>query len=126
MICPYCKEEAEWVENKEIYGRNYGNSYMCWLCRSCNAYVGCHQNTKEPLGTMANKEVREWRKKAHGVYDPLWMDKGKKFRSKLYNKISQDFGYQVHIAESDVEQCKKIVEWCEKQKSKSITTREGA
>jgi hypothetical protein len=25
MKCPYCGKKAEWVENKEIYGKNYGN-----------------------------------------------------------------------------------------------------
>ena len=79
MQCNYCGREAEWVENKEIYGRNYGKSYMAWLCRPCDAYVGCHQNTKKPLGRMSNKEERELKKEVKGMdlakfeqYGKMW------------------------------------------------------
>lgn len=110
MKCPYCKMEAIWCENKEIYGRNYGKSYMCYLCKKCDAYVGCHNNSKKPLGTMANKELREWRKKTHTTIDPIWRD-GVISRGKLYRMMSDHFGFDVHIGESDVEICKKIIEW---------------
>lgn len=69
------KQEAVWTENKAIYGRNHGRSFMCYLCRPCNAYVGCHNNTRKPLGTMADAETREWRKKAHAVIDLIWKSK---------------------------------------------------
>lgn len=108
MKCPFCNNNAEWVENKEIYGTNYGKSYMCYLCRSCDAYVGCHQNTKKPLGTMANKELREWRKKAHANIDPQWKDFGRS-RGSVYAELKELFGKEVHIGESDIETCKKIV-----------------
>lgn len=107
MICPYCNQEAEWVENKEIYGRNYGKSYMCYLCKPCNAYVGCHQNTKKALGIMANKELREWRKKAHANIDPVWRS-GKMKRKDVYGFLNKVFGFEVHVGESDIEMCKKL------------------
>lgn len=118
MICPYCLNQAEWVENKEIYGRNYGHSFMAWLCRSCDAYVGCHNNTRKPLGTIANKKTREWRKKAHEAFDPLWRNKRgskrKATRQSLYDKVSHTLGYEVHIGGSDIETCKKIIDFCGK------------
>ena len=109
IICPYCGKEAEWCENKAIYGKNYGKSYMCYFCKPCDAYVGCHQNTRKPLGTMANAELRDWRKKAHAVIDPLWKD-GKMKRSQVYSMLYREFGREVHIGESDIETCKKIIE----------------
>ena len=81
QICPYCETEAEWVENKEVYGKNYGDSVMLWLCRKCGARTGCHQNTSTPLGTMANEELRELRKQCHALFDPLWKS-GKMSRKK--------------------------------------------
>lgn len=108
MICPYCKKEALWCENKEIYGKNYGKSYMCWLCKPCKAYVGCHNNSKKPLGTLANAELREWRKKVHKLIDPLWRD-GTIGRRKLYQRISQQIGKVFHTGESDIETCKKVI-----------------
>ena len=51
-------QPAEFVENKEVYGKNFGQSFMMWLCRRCDARVGVHKNNPEkPLGTMANNEV---------------------------------------------------------------------
>ena len=108
MICPYCKNEAPWVANKEIYGRSYGKSYMCYYCKPCNAYVGCHNNTRKPLGTMANKELRNWRMRVHAKIDPLWKS-GKFSRGWVYSRISQELGYQYHTGESDIETCKKIL-----------------
>lgn len=107
MICPYCNKEAKWCENKEIYGKNYGKSFMCYYCKDCNAYVGCHQNTKTPLGTMANAGLREWRKKAHNVIDPLWKN-GDWKRKVVYSKLKAMYGRQIHIGESDIKLCRDI------------------
>jgi zinc-finger-containing domain len=109
MTCPYCGELAIWCENKEIYGRNYGRSYMCYLCKDCGAYVGCHNNSKMPLGSMANKELRQWRMKAHAVIDPLWKSRKYK-RHTVYAKIAKAFGETVHIGESNIERCKEVIE----------------
>lgn len=108
MNCPYCNKEAKWCENKEIYGKNYGKSYMCYLCKDCDAYVGCHQNTVRPLGTMANKELRMWRRKVHAYIDPLWLSKKIK-RGKLYNKISDLVGFPFHVGDADIETCQRIL-----------------
>lgn len=107
MICPYCNKEAVWTENKTVYGRNYGKSVMCYYCKPCDAYVGCHQNTRKPLGTMANKELREWRKKAHAVIDPLWKNNGMK-RREVYLMLKRKIGREIHVGESDIETCKEI------------------
>ena len=110
MICPYCKKEATWGENKAIYGKNYGKSYMCYYCLDCSAYVGCHNNTQHALGTMANKELREWRKMAHSAIDPLWKDPyGTMERDEVYTLLRHKFGKPIHIGQSDVNQCKKII-----------------
>ena len=106
MKCNYCGKEAEWVENKEIYGKNYGKSYMVWLCRDCDAYVGCHNNTKEPLGILANKELRELRKQAHALFDPIWKEKGS--RAKAYAWLVKNTGVQ-HIGESTKEEALKVI-----------------
>lgn len=115
MICPFCGIPAKWVENKAIYGKNFGRSFMMWLCKSCDAYVGCHNNTKEPLGTMANRLTREWRQKAHEVFDPLWKT-GKHSRTMAYVILSRKMGKETHIGESDVETCKKIIKVLEDER----------
>jgi hypothetical protein len=111
MICPYCNKEALWCENKIIYGKNYGNSYMCWYCKDCDAYVGCHNNTKEPLGVMADKELRILRIKCHDKFDDIWKN-GTVTRKQAYKElqeimeINQD---EAHIGKFDKEQCRKFL-----------------
>ena len=97
ILCPYCFKEAEWVENKEVYGVNFGKSYMIYLCRPCNAYVGCHNNTTRPMGTLANKDLREMRSKAHNLIDPIWQKK-KLSRSEVYQVLEYIFKRPFHIA----------------------------
>lgn len=109
MLCPYCNKEALWCENKEIYGRNYGQSYMCYLCKDCKAYVGCHNNTTKALGTMANAELRNLRKEAHKNIDPYWKSKKMKRRD-VYKKLSDIFGFDVHVGESDAGLCEKLIQ----------------
>lgn len=108
MICPFCKKSAVWCENKEVYGHNTGKSWMIYLCKPCNAYVGCHQNSKKPMGTMANAEMRLWRGRAHNVIDPLWRSKGMR-RNEVYDFLSAQFSKEIHIAQCDIEMCKKII-----------------
>ena len=109
MNCPYCGKPAQWVPSEKIYGKRYGKSYMRYWCEDCDAHVGCHNNTREPLGTMANKELRDWRMKAHNVVDPLWRSK-KHGRGYVYAML-RDFvgrGVVIHIGESDIETCRLI------------------
>lgn len=113
VICPKCNEPAPWVENKEKYGRNYGKSYMCYFCKPCGTYVGCHNNTREPLGTLADKETQQWRIKTHAVLDPLWKKQGYK-RGNVYYKLDDYFGESIHIGESNIERCKEIMRAVEK------------
>jgi hypothetical protein len=114
MICPYCNLNAVWVENKEIYGRNYGKSYMIWLCRLCEAYVGCHKNTKKPLGTMANASLRKMRIHIHSLIDPIWKS-GIMSRKDLYKKLSDYMGKEFHVGECNENDCKKIEAYIHKE-----------
>lgn len=108
MDCPYCGKEAPWVSNELRYGRRFGKSYMCYWCKGCDAYVGCHHNTRIALGTMANAELRAWRMKAHAAIDPLWKT-GRLSRNDVYQKLHKWFGHEVHVGSSDVAQCQAII-----------------
>ena len=111
--CPYCKQNAKWVENKEIYGNNIGKSYMAWLCRDCDAYVGCVNNSRKPLGFLANAATRRWRQLAHAMLDPVWKKKCLT-REQTYDYISRKLGApsHIHIGKADIETCKKVVHFC--------------
>lgn len=108
ILCPYCDRQAELIDSVEIYGRSYGNA---WICRDCDAYVGCHNGTSKALGRLADKELREWKKKAHAVFDPLW--KSRRFtRSGAYAWLAKELNMSrddCHIGMMGIEQCKKVI-----------------
>lgn len=113
IICPYCRNPAELVDSAIVYGKSYG---MIWDCRACDAYVGTHKNSPNhaPLGRLANKELREWKKLAHAAFDPLWTSKHRKYTRKQAYKWMQDaMGIsleEAHIGKFDVDKCKQLVE----------------
>lgn len=97
------------VSSREIYGVHYGFIY---LCRLCDAYVGVHKKSKSPLGTLANKEDRYWRKKAHIAFDPLWNTGDKMKRSDAYKWLASQMGLTIdecHIAMFDKDMCQKAI-----------------
>lgn len=112
MICPYCNTKAEWISNERIYGKRYGNSYMCYYCPQCGAYVGCHNNSRKPLGTMANAALRKLRQNAHELFDPLWKGKGMG-RNKAY-KLLQDNTGVAHISQTTPDECYIVIKFLKK------------
>lgn len=112
-VCRYCGKPVVFTSNAEIYGREYGNG-KCYLCRNCRAFVGVHTGTKIPLGTLANSELREWRKEAHNQFDKLWKKPTRIMtRYNAYGWLANNMGLtrkDTHIALFEIEQCKKVIE----------------
>lgn len=135
MLCPYCNKEAVLKDSAEVYhGHSYG---MIYDCRDCDAYVGVRKDGKNtPLGRMANKELRIWKLKAHGAFDPLWQKKLARRRKERgddypvyqarasgYKWLREQIGMtakECSISEMDVEQCKQVIEICSKYHKKII------
>ena len=108
--CNYCGGRAELTSSAEVYGGKYYG--MIYLCRPCWAYVGCHPGTKNPLGRVANAELRNWKMKAHAVFDPIWKS-GKMTRRETYEYLAEKLNISVdkcHIGMFDVDNCKKVIE----------------
>jgi hypothetical protein len=109
VICPYCNNQAEFTTSEAFYGRDYGTNI--YVCRPCNAYVGTHKNSDVPMGTLATREVREWRQIAHSRFDYIWKT-GQKSRTKAYQWMANVMGLkpgEAHIGQFNVEQCKTLV-----------------
>lgn len=119
LICPFCKKESIFCENKEIYWRNYWESYMCYLCKDCDAYVWTHNNTRKPFWTMANKETRKARNMCHKLLDPLWKEKWEwdykswskwEERKRLYRILAKEMKIKyddMHFWMFNIEQCRE-------------------
>ena len=122
VICPYCGSNAVLIDSAHVYGgRSYG---MIWICEPCDAYVGTHANN-EPLGSLANAELRKMRTIAHKAFDPLWQTKMKqskcsksKARGDGYKWLAQKLKIDIkncHIGKFYLNQCKRVVEICTKE-----------
>lgn len=111
--CHYCNEKAELVSGEAIYPKRKDLfSLNFWLCRNCDAYAGCHKGTSICLGTLAKKETREARKKAHYLFDDLWKLKLISSRKIAYKKLSEYLGItknECHIGCFDVDTCNKVI-----------------
>ena len=109
VICPYCGHEAKLIDSKQVYGKSYGNMYMCW---DCDAYVGTHKGTTKPLGRLANKELGHWTVQAHNAFDIKWRG-ALMSRKDAYRWLSKSLDIpieQTHIGMFDVDICKRVVE----------------
>jgi hypothetical protein len=77
--CPYCNSDAKLVNGFYIYkNRPDLASKNFWLCKPCDAYVGCQTPTRyngfshcEPLGRLADKQLRRAKSDAHKVFDEI-------------------------------------------------------
>ena len=120
VFCPYCGKRAEFVDSAEVYhGRSYG---MIYLCRPCDAYVGCHGNGKgdSPKGRLANAELRHWKIAAHNAFDPLWkFGPFRGLRNSAYAWLAEQMGLpkeKTHIGMFDVAECQQVIQICTNRK----------
>jgi len=110
--CPYCNAEAKLVDSAVVYGRSFGPIWLCPNYPDCDTYVGVHKGTQKPLGTLANAELREWRKSVHAAFDPLWKG-GPWSRDRAYRWLQAALDLprdQCHIAMFDIAQCQAALE----------------
>lgn len=109
VICNYCGNEAKLVSSKSFYGRSYGTHlYVCW---ECDARVGTHRNSLVPLGTLANRELRQLRKECHQHFDVLWKSR-KMSRSQAYHWLRKKMNLsreEAHIGMFNKSQCKELL-----------------
>lgn len=121
VMCPYCGKAAQHrLTSSALYtsGRDYG---PVWICDPCKAWVGCHKNG-QPLGRLANAELRRAKIDAHAAFDPLWQAKMRrdnvskgKARGKGYAWLARQLGLppqDAHIGMFDVAMCRRVIDVC--------------
>ncbi len=109
--CPECGSDLILRESKK-YKRIF---WGCITFPKCDSGHGAHQYGElrgEPLGIPANKETKQWRMKAHAIFDKLWKDKlmSRKDAYKhlqLIMNIPKDIA---HISMFNIDLCKKLIE----------------
>jgi hypothetical protein len=119
ITCDYCHRPAKLVNGSVLYPHRHdlvGKKF--WHCANCNAWVGCHprsrkhnQDGTEPLGRLANAELRKWKQAAHAAFDPLWKS-GDMTRTEAYAWLADALGVSVanmHIGMLDVDGCHAVI-----------------
>ena len=117
-ICPYCKSETEVTTETEIYNREYEGRDLikCKNYPSCNSYVGCDASGV-PLGRLADRILRRYRKQAHNVFDRLWKEKLID-RDTAYEELADHLelpDQYTHIGMFSKETCVKVIQWADKK-----------
>ena len=89
--------------------------FVCSKYPACDSYVGVHQKTREPMGTLAGKELRGKRIEAHKVFNRLW-ESGLMEKWQAYKWMGAKFGLnrqQAHIAKFSEYMCDELIAVCE-------------
>lgn len=116
VACNLCSGPVEVITHIELYGQLYGEWPFAYRCQDCGAYVGMHPFTNIPLGTLADAEIREARKKCKPAFDKLWKHRHDFDRLSAYEWLAHEMGMpteQCHFGWFTAEQCYKAKAICE-------------
>jgi hypothetical protein len=117
LKCRYCEGDARLVAGTVIYPHrpDLADRNFYW-CEPCDAYVGCHQGTVTPYGTLANQPLRTLRQMLHKQFDPHWKNHKNRSRHQtrnaLYARLGEALGMtkaQCHIGSFDDAQCREAL-----------------
>lgn len=114
--CPYCGSRTKVRPASEIYaGRmnsgTWGNVLSCVNYPMCDAYVGMHAGTMTPKGSLANRELRDLRKRAHALFDAYAVEGDIVTRKQAYGIAGQWLGLNpFHIGEMRSGGCSHFIE----------------
>ena len=115
--CPYCGGPVRLVKNCEIYrGRAYGAWPYAYWCQPCDAFVGLHPETDLPLGTLADRELREARKDAKRLWQRVASIEGLD-RKAAYAWLAERMGIparECHFGHFDLERAALAFNVCDK------------
>lgn len=117
--CPYCGSKASLHPSSFIYGeaaKTDGYVYACDRYPECDSYVGAHIKSKQPMGTLANGDLRNKRIKAHKAFDRMWKS-GFMTKYYAYKWMEIKFGLdsnQAHIAMFSEAMCDRLIDACNK------------
>lgn len=113
LDCHYCNVDTEIISGAMLYsGRPDLQRKIMYRCPKCLAYVGSHDKTRMPLGTVARAPLRKLRKQCHEAFDRIWKREGLS-RSDAYAWLADSMGIPAaacHIAMFDEEQCRLAIE----------------
>ena len=117
--CPYCGSHTILRSADGIYRDNTRDEmlYVCKNYPACDSYVRVQRGTQIPLGTVANRELRELRAEAHRQFDKLYKH-GYMSKHDAYQWLGGILGVpaqQAHIARLSLLSCDLVIREAKKQ-----------
>ena len=114
--CPYCGANAVIRSASVVHGERAKDELLCVCSRypKCDSYVGVHKHSKQPFGTLADKNLRRKRQNAHLALDGLWQS-GLMQRWQAYVWLQAKLGLnkqQTHIALFSEYLCDEVISLC--------------
>lgn len=126
VICRYCGGKIDLADAREIYGSSVTRlgleNEKIYLCRTCNARVGCHKGTNQPLGNVANEVLRLKRRETHEIFDAFWRRKALT-RTQAYQWLAGQLCLpekKTHIGSFEMDDCQKVIDLCNRFENLSI------
>lgn len=112
--CSYCGASVT-LRSAEGIIPQYKPGTMLYVCRNypaCDSYVKVHPGTKLPMGSLANKELRSLRRKAHFHFDQLYKT-GLMTREDAYEWLSSILALPMgnaHIGQLGPYYCQQVID----------------
>ena len=121
VICPYCGGRAVLRPAEYVYGsQTILPGSRLYVCSNYpdrfSAYVGVHEGTTVPKGSLANGNLRHKRIMAHRAFDRIWKNHVMS-RSEAYGWLAFKLGIEpgeAHIGNFSDYYCERTVAECEK------------
>ena len=115
--CPYCGANAVIRPASVVHGDSAREEflYVCTRYPACDSYVGVHQKTLKPKGTLANGDLRHKRILAHKAFNRFW-ESGLMEKWQAYKWLQAKFGLnenQAHIGKFSDFMCDELIAACE-------------
>ena len=116
--CPYCGSKAYLrpasVLDKTEKEDHDAMFYVCGRYPACDSYVTAHAATRMPMGTLANRQLRQKRRIAHLALNELWQS-NIMTRKEAYRWLQVQLGLEpedTHIAMFMDYRCGETVRLC--------------
>lgn len=114
-VCPYCGGGVDYVTGRQVYPHRpdlFKKKFFMCLC--CEARVGVHHATGEPMGRLADGALRKAKMRAHLAFDPIWKSKGMP-RTAAYKWLTNAMAIKptdCHMGMFDENECDDVVRLC--------------
>lgn len=114
--CPYCGSKAFLRPARLVRpsADPEDKVYVCARYPVCDAYVAAHRDSHLPMGTLADRSLRQKRREAHLALNQLW-EQGYMSRKEAYRWLQVQLGLpeaEAHIAHFSEYRCEQVIRLC--------------